>query len=108
MLTWKYIGVLNIKGKHNFKHFFYIHIIEIPKRESTHENVQSCPYNENREYVIADIIIICDCRCQSNMKLQVIPICDCRRHSNMRLQKSFKYFSKSIDFNLYLDFTLEF
>ena len=24
MLTWKYIIVLNIKGKHNFKQFYYI------------------------------------------------------------------------------------
>jgi len=30
MQTWKHIGVLNIKGKHNFKHFYYIHIVEIP------------------------------------------------------------------------------
>jgi len=62
MLTWTYIGVLNIKGKHNFKHFYYLHIVEIPtqkgehwskckpKRESTRENVQSCPYNKNREF----------------------------------------------------------
>ena len=36
MLTWKYIGVLNIKGKHNFKHFYYIHIIEIPTQKGEH------------------------------------------------------------------------
>jgi len=24
-------------------------VVKIPKRESTHANVQSCPYNENRE-----------------------------------------------------------
>ena len=29
MLTWTYISVLKIKGKHNFKHFYYIHIVEI-------------------------------------------------------------------------------
>ena len=33
MLTWKYIGGLNIKGKHNFKHFYYIHIVEIPTQK---------------------------------------------------------------------------
>jgi len=36
MLTWKYIGVLNIKGKHNFKHFYYIHIVEIPTQKGEH------------------------------------------------------------------------
>jgi len=30
MFTWNYIIVLNIKRKHNFKQFYYIHIIEIP------------------------------------------------------------------------------
>ena len=50
MRTWKYIIVLNIKGKHNFKQFYYIHIAEIPtQRENTYENVQSCPSNEKRE-----------------------------------------------------------
>jgi len=32
MLTWKYIGVLNIKGKH----FYYIHIVEIPTQKGEH------------------------------------------------------------------------
>ena len=36
MLTWKYIGVLNIKGKHNFKHFYYIYIVEIPTQKGEH------------------------------------------------------------------------
>ena len=41
----------NVKGTHNFTHFCYIHIVEIPtlRRESTHEHVQSCPSNEKRE-----------------------------------------------------------
>ena len=30
MFKWNYIIVLNIKGKHNFKQFYYIHIVEIP------------------------------------------------------------------------------
>jgi len=30
MQTWKYIIVFNIKGKQNFQHFYYIHIVEIP------------------------------------------------------------------------------
>ena len=48
MLTWKYIS-----GKHNFKHFNYIHVVEIPtKWESTHENAQSCPTNEKTEYKV--------------------------------------------------------
>ena len=48
MLTGKYIIVLNIKGKHSFKHFYSIHIVEkyLTKRESTHANVQSFPSNE--------------------------------------------------------------
>ena len=29
MLTWTYIIALNGKGKHNFKHFYYIHIVLI-------------------------------------------------------------------------------
>ena len=43
--TWNYIIVLNIKGKQNFKHIYYIHILEMNKRES----VQSYLYNENSE-----------------------------------------------------------
>jgi len=39
----------NIKGKHNFKQFYYIHIVEIPYIKGEHENVQSCPSNEKRE-----------------------------------------------------------
>jgi len=37
-----------LEGQHNFKHFKYIHIVEIPtqKGESIHENVQSCHSNE--------------------------------------------------------------
>jgi len=30
MQTWTYINVLDIKGKHNFKVVYYIHIVEIP------------------------------------------------------------------------------
>ena len=30
MLTWKYIGVIDIKEKQHFKLFYYIHIVEIP------------------------------------------------------------------------------
>ena len=33
MLTWKYIIVLNIIGKHNFKHFYYILNVEIPTQK---------------------------------------------------------------------------
>jgi len=48
MLTWKYIGVLNIKGN-TISNIWNIYILEkyLPKRESTHENVQSnsCPSN---------------------------------------------------------------
>ena len=29
MFKWNYIIVLNIKGKHNCKQFYYIHIVEI-------------------------------------------------------------------------------
>ena len=36
MLTWTYILVLDIKGKHNFKLFYYIHIIEIPTNKGAH------------------------------------------------------------------------
>jgi len=36
MLTWKYIGVFNIKGKHNFKHFYYKHIVELPTQKGEH------------------------------------------------------------------------
>jgi len=28
--------VLNIKGKHNFKHFYYIHIVETPTQKGEH------------------------------------------------------------------------
>ena len=31
MLTWKYIS-----GKHNFKHFNYIHVVEIPTQKGEH------------------------------------------------------------------------
>ena len=42
-----------IKGTHTLKRFYFIHNVEIPtqKRESTHTNVQSCPYNEKREFM---------------------------------------------------------
>ena len=36
MQTWKYICVLNIKGKHNFKHVYYIHIVETPIQKGEH------------------------------------------------------------------------
>jgi len=36
MYTWVYISVLGIKGKHNFKHFNYIHIVEIPTQKGEH------------------------------------------------------------------------
>jgi len=38
MLTWKYIIVLTIKGKHNFKHFYYIHnfIVKIATQKGEH------------------------------------------------------------------------
>jgi len=36
MLTWKYISVFNIKGKHNFKHVNYLHIVEIPTQKGEH------------------------------------------------------------------------
>jgi len=40
MLTLKYINVLNIKGKHYFKHFqtcfYYIHIVAIPTQKGEH------------------------------------------------------------------------
>jgi len=35
-LTLKYIRVLNIKGKHNFKHYYYRHIVEIPTQRGEH------------------------------------------------------------------------
>jgi len=44
----KYISVLKIKGKHNFKYVYYIHIVEIPTQKG---NVQSCPSNEKREWL---------------------------------------------------------
>jgi len=31
-----HIIVLNIKGKHNFKHFYYIYIVEIPTQNEEH------------------------------------------------------------------------
>ena len=34
METWKYMFVLDIRGKHNFKLFYYIHIVEIPTNKS--------------------------------------------------------------------------
>ena len=36
MLTWKYIIVLNIKGKNNFKQFYDTHIVEIPILKGEH------------------------------------------------------------------------
>ena len=33
--------------------------MKIPKRESTHVNVQSCPYNEKREYIRAWVWVKC-------------------------------------------------
>ena len=36
MQTLKYIIVLNIKGNHNFKHFYDIHIVEIPNQKGEH------------------------------------------------------------------------
>ena len=30
------IIVLNIKGKHNFKHVYYMHIVEIPTQNREH------------------------------------------------------------------------
>ena len=45
MLTWKYIGVRKISN------IFTIYILYKYLPKSTHENVQSCPYNETREYV---------------------------------------------------------
>ena len=36
MLTWKYTIVLNIDGEHNFKHFYFIHIVEIPTQKGEH------------------------------------------------------------------------
>jgi len=47
-VRWKYIIVLNIKGKHNFKHFYYIHIVKIPTQKGEHSS--SCTelsLNEN-------------------------------------------------------------
>ena len=34
--TWKYFIVLNIKEKPNFKHFYYIHTVEIPTQKGEH------------------------------------------------------------------------
>ena len=36
MLTWTYTIILNIKGKQNFKHFYYIHIVEISTQKGEH------------------------------------------------------------------------
>ena len=36
MLTWQFIFVLNIKGKHNFEQFYYKHILEIPTQKGEH------------------------------------------------------------------------
>ena len=49
MLTSNFIGVLNMKGKQHFVLYTYSKNTN-PKGESTHKNVQSCPYNENSEY----------------------------------------------------------
>ena len=44
------IVVFNIKGKHPFKHFYCIHIVEIPTQiGNIHKNVQSCHSKENKE-----------------------------------------------------------
>ena len=31
--TRRYIIVINSKGKHNFKHFYYVHFVEIPTQK---------------------------------------------------------------------------
>jgi len=36
MQTLKYINVLNIKEKNNFKHLYYIHIVDIPTQKGEH------------------------------------------------------------------------
>jgi len=36
METWKYLIALNSKEKHNFKPFYYIHIVEIPTQKGEH------------------------------------------------------------------------
>ena len=38
MQTWKHIIALDIKGKHNFKHFYYTHILEIPTNKGAKSN----------------------------------------------------------------------
>jgi len=39
-------------ARHKQVYYMYIHIVEIiPKRESTHENVQSCPSNKNIQLI---------------------------------------------------------
>ena len=35
---WKYSSVLNITGKHNFKQFYYIHIVDIPTQKGEHSS----------------------------------------------------------------------
>ena len=51
MLTWKYIIVLDIIGKHNFNFFYYIHnkkfIVQIPTNKK--ENSYKLKLFENRE-----------------------------------------------------------
>jgi len=34
--TCKYISGLNIKGKHNVKHVYYTHVVEIPTQKGEH------------------------------------------------------------------------
>ena len=56
METWKYIIVINPKGKHNFDHFYYITIVEIPTPKGEH----SCRYTElslyRKEGIIQNVI----------------------------------------------------
>jgi len=42
MLTWTYTIVLDIKGKHNFKHVYYTHVVEIPTQKGEHSR-KCCP-----------------------------------------------------------------
>ena len=76
MKTCKYITVLDIKGKHNFKLFFnYIHIIEIPtnkgansytlnitnKRESNDKQYKTINIKEN--YLHVGFVYLCGRYC---------------------------------------------
>jgi len=53
MLTWKYIGGLNIKGKHNFKHFLLYNYCR-----NTHQKEHSCRYTELSLYRKAGIATV--------------------------------------------------